>query len=70
MYRIALAAGVALCFATAATAQEVSIADIRTQAFLERSGKLSDDLSTTDRALKSSINSGMINRAELPVMSE
>lgn len=52
MFRVVLAAGLGLSFATASAAQEVSIADIRTQAFLERSGKLSDDLSGTEKPLK------------------
>lgn len=52
MHRIVLAAAIGLSLATGVAAQEVSIADIRAQAFLERSGKLSDDLSATDKPLK------------------
>jgi hypothetical protein len=52
MFRHVLLAGLGLCLATAASAQEVSIQDIRAQAFLERSGKLSDDLSASDKSIK------------------
>ena len=52
MYRSVLLAGMGLCLATAATAQDVAIQDIKAQAFLERSGKLSDDLSGTDKTIK------------------
>jgi hypothetical protein len=52
MHRILLAAGIGLCLASGAIAQEVSISDIKAQAFLERSGRLSDDLSTSDKPLR------------------
>jgi hypothetical protein len=52
MHRLVLVAGLGVCLASGAAAQEVSISDIRTQAFLERSGKLSDDLSTAGKPLK------------------